>query len=173
MTSFPKLIIDQQQMRKAYETFLSQWNWDLHITLSYFRRVDSGYVFKDAKLLLKEARHRIRNIKFAGILIYSIYNKDNPHVHILLTSDKSYPKSLADLPLVNLSKDFRKESLDWIECYWELWKADEATCRVTKGWSNEIICKYISKSKNITLWDPDRWDFEYYRFNLLMRLVLR
>lgn len=171
MSTCPDIIINQMQVRKEYETFLSRWDWELHITLSYFRRVDSGYVFKDAKLLLKEVRRRIRNVRFAGVLIYSNYNIDHPHVHILLTSDKSYPKSLADLDLVNLSKEFRKESLDWIECYFNQWKSDEATCKVTKGWSNETICKYISKSKNITVWDADRWEFECYRPNLLMKLV--
>ena len=169
MFSYPEVIVDQQKMRKAYEAFLNHWHWELHITLSYFRRVDSRYAFRDAKVLLNEARHMFRNIKFTAILIYSIYLKDNPHVHILLTSDKNYPKSLSDLDY----KPFGKDSLDWIDLYWQHWKEDEATCKVTKDWSNEIICRYISNSKNITVWDADRWEFDYYRPNLLKRLALR
>ena len=169
MLNYPNVIVDQQQMRKAYETFLNQWNWELHITLSYYRCVDSSYVLRDAKVLLNEARHRFRKIKFAAVLIYSIYLKDSPHAHILLTSDKNYPKSLGDLDWYNFGTD----NLDWIDLYWQQWKADEATCKVTKDWTNEIICSYIAKSKNITVWDADRWEFDYYRPNLLKKLALR
>ena len=174
MTIYPDIIIDQQKIRTGYETLLSQWDWELHITLSYFRRVDYGYVCRDAKILLNEARRKMSCVKFAGILIYSNYLGDNPHVHILLTSDKNFNNTLSDFDLINKTRDLRnRKHLGWIESDFEIWKGNEATCKVTRGWSNEVICKYMAKSKNITLWDADRWDIERYRPKLLDRLIVR
>ena len=179
MFTFPNVIVDQQQVREAYETLFSRWRWQLHITLSYYRRADSRYVFRDAKYLLKEMRSRFPRIKFAAVMIYSIYKNDNPHVHMLLTSDPSYPKTLCDLDSagerkLSLSAMRRdKYLLDRINILWESCMSNKATCKITKDWSNEVICRYVEKPKNITTWDADRWEFEYYRPNLLNELALR
>jgi hypothetical protein len=179
MFSYPNVTFDQQQVRQAYETLLSRWKWELHITLSYYRRVDSRYVFRDAKFLLHKFRRKFPKIKFAAVLIYSIYQNNHPHVHILMTSDQSYPKTLSDLDWARNRKEglgytrYGKHILDRINLLWESCMSDKATCKVTKDWSNEIICSYIAKSKNITIWDADRWEFDYYRPNLLKRLALR
>jgi hypothetical protein len=97
MIHYPNIPINHHTVRQEYKKFFSYWNWELFITLSFHHRVDFATAIKDTKTWLKDYRHKMRGIKFAGIIQVVHYIGDSPHVHVLLTSDPAYPRTLKDL----------------------------------------------------------------------------
>ena len=167
MNSYPEIIIDQQKIKKSFSHFFNYWNWELHLTFSFHRHVNSRLAFKEVKRWLKKKRHRFRKIKFGALIIYSNPNYDNPHAHMVAVSDPRYPRRLTDIS---------PKLLRFIELSWELnpfnnrkkyW--EDRTCRITTNeqWSNKTLCNYVSKPKNIPLLKPDQWDIDVYRAPLL------
>ncbi len=161
----PKVIIYHHKLRKSFSEFLSDWNWEAHITLSFnhYHSVDSRTAIKEAKLLLSACKSKFRKMRCAGILLYAISPGDNNHLHILLTSDQRYPQTLGDHDWNSI-----RSPIKWIEYYWRYWK--KGTCEITRGWRQDVICNYLSKPKNFPTWDSDRYEIDSYRPKLLLRL---
>jgi len=151
-----EIIIDYHNIRKGYADFLNDWNWELFCTLSFNHKVDFSTAKKDVKRWLKNHKNVFRKIKYAALLLFSNPRNKTPHVHILMISDPRYPERLTDIyPLL----------LQFIEYSWI-----KGTCRIEKVWDSRGISYYVTKMKNITLWDAERWDIDYYRPKLLVRL---
>ena len=49
----------------------------------------------------------------------------------------------------------------------------KGSCKVEKADDEGIISGYLTSWKNLRLDDPDKWDFRYYRQNVLEKLVVR
>lgn len=118
--------------------------------------MDLNAASRAVKQWLRDNRCRFRNIKHAGIIIVSNPHNEIPHVHMLMISDPCYPRRLQDI---------HKMKLKYAEYSW-----DKGSCRILKVSDGAGISSYVSKMKNISLWDPDRWEFDYYRSSLLERL---
>jgi hypothetical protein len=157
--------IDYHRLGKSWAGFLSDWDWEMHFTLSFIYKVDFGTAVKEVKRWFRELRRVLSEIKYAGVLIFSNPHNETPHVHILLVSDPQYPRRLTDVS--RLLRTFMVFSWEnrFVESNWV-----KGTCRIDKVWDSGGISNYIAKPKNITLWDPDRWEFHYYRLDLLKRL---
>ena len=153
--------MNYHDIRQGYAGFFESWDWELHVTLSFDRRLDFRSACMIVKRWLKDYRHRFWRIKFAGIMILSNPHDEYPHVHMLLTSDQRYPNTLSNMFLIELK---------FVEL---TWREQEGTCKITKGWNNETICRYVSNYKNIILWDPDKWELELYRPKVLEQLRVR
>jgi hypothetical protein len=163
MVPYEKIIIQHHELRKALSEFLIRWNWEAHITLSFYRSVDSGTAIKDTKFLLKYCKSKFKKMKVAGVILFAVSPAGSSHIHLLLTSDQRYPQTLGDHDWHSI-----KSPTAWIEYYWRYWK--KGTCEITRGWRQKDICNYLSKPKNYSTWDADRWDVHWYRPELLKRL---
>jgi hypothetical protein len=136
------------------------------LTLFFRHPVTSGQAFRDATRLLHFNRHRFRKIKLAGIMMFVISPGNTYHLHMLLTSDPTYPKTISDL---NWNKV--RTTPRWLAFYWQQW--DKGSCKVKKADNEGKISGYLTSWKNLRLADPDKWDFRYYRQKVLEKLVVR
>ena len=163
-TSTEELPIRFGDIRGGYYELLDRWDWEAHITISFSYNVTAGTAFKHCKRFLKEVgKTKFKRIRFAGILIYSNGVGDGGHVHILVVSDRQYPLTFTAVDWDSLRSPVKRAEACWRDNFY-------GSCKITKGWSNEIICRYVSNSSNIALWDTDRWEIGCYRPALLMKL---
>jgi hypothetical protein len=147
-------VIPQSTIRKLYKDFLSNWDWDLHITLTFRRVFPYDVALGEARRYLWRVKRRCRKARFGGIILLADPHRFGPHLHILLVSDPSYPKTLLDFPA------------DWLELLWT--RRIRITTR--RQWSNETISGYPVSHKNIRHFDSDNYRMEFYRLGLLSRL---
>jgi len=152
------MMVYMNEIRKDYQDLINQWSWELHITFHFANYVDFGTATKQVKQWIKFHRSTFKGIKFAGLILLSNGHHDTPHAHVLLTSDQNYPRTLSDINPITLKL---------LERHWDIGSCKITTCR---DWSNETISKYLAKEKNISLYNPDNWDLEYYRPNVLKGL---
>ena len=170
MKGYEKMIHDQNipiyhyRVRKDFKKLLFNWNWELFITLSFIHKVTFGTAIKETKTWLKHSRQILEKIRYAGIIQVVHYLGDNPHIHVLLTSDPAYPRTLKDLDWV----DELKSPINLMESSWDLSKI--GTCKIIPVYDNAGVCRYLARPKNFITWDSDRWDFHCYRPNLLKKL---
>jgi len=155
----PDNAIQIEKVRKSFAGFLDGWFWNIHATINFnyhnHYKISNERALKLAFKWLKKIKWKYPRIKFAGILFVSKpHHETNPHVHILLTSDKNYEKTL---------RNISSEKLE------NLWEGD---CKVTNFvyWSNQQISGYLAKEKNLHLYNPDNGDIAFYRQNLLNKL---
>jgi hypothetical protein len=173
MSSTLEPIINYPDKKKGYFKLFYQWDWEFFFSFSFDTQVDSGQAFKEVKRWIKYQRHRFGKIKFGCIMIFSNPNDDNPHVHMLAASDPRYPRRLTDISF-NIHRfiqsSWEHDPLNHKKKPWE-----DRTCRITtnRQWTNEKICNYVSKLKNITLHKPDNWHIDYYRKSVLENLKVR
>jgi hypothetical protein len=163
LINYLNIPIYHDDLRTSFSELLSWWDWQAHIILSYNHSVDSRSAIKEAKQLLKACRSKFRKMRCAGILLYAISPGGNTHIHILLTSDQRYPQTIG-----NHNWGSIKSPTKWLEFYWRDW--EKGTCKITSGWRQDVICKYLSEPKNFPTWDSDRYEIDYFRLNLLMQL---
>lgn len=146
------------EIRINYQNLINQWSWEIHITFHFANYVECGIATKQVKHWLKLHCNTFRGIKYAGLILLSNRHFDKPHVHALLTSDQSYPRTLFDINPITLKL---------LEGHWNKGSCKITTCR---EWDNQTISRYLAKEKNISLYNPDNWDFDYYRPNVLKDL---
>jgi hypothetical protein len=146
------------KIRQAYRYYFRDWPWEIHITLQLSYYVPFGTANKLAKLWIRSQRHRFKHLRFAGFILLSNRHYEKPHIHILLTSDQTYPRTLSTLQAVRLKL---------IESSW-----NKGSCKITtfRDWDNNKITNYLTKEKNISLHNPDNWDIYSIRPTLLLRL---
>jgi len=158
MQIYQKVNMNYCNIRKGYAGFLNEWDWEVFCTLSFNRYVDFNTASKQVKRWLrgKGMRTRLSNIKFACVLILSNPHNETPHVHMLMISDPRYPRRLTDIS----NRLFKFIVFSW----------DHGSCKMEKVWDGEGISNYTARMKNITLWDPDRWEFQFFRPRLFGRL---
>ena len=82
-----------EKVRKSYAIFLESWFWNIHATINFnyhtHYKISNERALKLTFKWLKKIKWKYPRIKFAGILFVSKpHHETNPHVHILLTSDK-------------------------------------------------------------------------------------
>jgi hypothetical protein len=146
------------KIRNAYQNLFNRWHWELHLTFHFANYVDFGIATKQVKQWIRFHKDTFKGIKYAGLLLLTKGYSGNTHVHVLLTSDQSYRRTLSDINPV---------SLKLIEHWWT-----KGSCKITtsKDWDNYTISRYLTKKKNLKLYNPDEWDLYYYRPNLLKKL---
>lgn len=146
-----------EKVRNKYTELLNEWQWELHATINFGRKVQFGTATQYAKQWLHLIRREYKNLRFAAVLFVSNPHDDVPHVHILLISDPRYAMRLSDVPMKRLEK---------------LCKED---CKITsyREWSNDKISAYVSKEKNLHLYNPDKGGIDFFRPNLLKKLRSR
>lgn len=158
------MTIYHYQIRDQFKSFLSRWNWELHATLTFSdnEHVTLTNAAHHVKRWLGKIRRNIKQSKFAAVIVISSPNRDIPHVHCLIVSDPRFRNSLLELS-INVY-----ESL-WLETRKKLYDP-QFTISMCNQWDQKTITRYVTRSKNITLWDADRWDIHIYRPNLLKQL---
>jgi len=123
MTHNPDIPIYHDQLRRDFKKFLCNWNWELFITLSFNHRVNFSTAIKETKTWLSLYRTKLKGIKFAGIIMVVLYLGDHPHVHVLLTSDPAYPRTLSDH-----DRDNWKSPINLMQMNWDLSMSKIGTC---------------------------------------------
>ena len=160
---YQNVIIPHHDLRMSFSEFLSRWRWEAFITLSFHRSVNNRTAIKEAKKLLKACKSKFKKMRCAGLILSTTSLAGSPHVHILLTSDQRYPQTLG-----NHDWNSIKSPTKWIEYYWRYW--EKGTCKITRGWRQDVICNYLAKFKNFPTWDSDRYEIDFYKPKLLLRL---
>ncbi len=150
-----------KKIANEYKDFLDQWQWQLHIVLSFRRLLHLQTASKQAKAFLNQVKRAHPGMKFAGIILSSAGQDSRPHVHLLILSDNQYP--------VN----FETSAIFKLRTYWNSnWRQGEAHVTDSGEWDNETISAYLSKKKNLNLSDPDSYDLDFFRPNVLRQLQL-
>jgi hypothetical protein len=146
------------KIRSGYQELLNRWAWEVHMTFYFANYVDFGIAVKQVKQWIGFHKITFKCIKYAGLILLANPRYDSPHAHVLLTSDPNYPRTLSDI---------RPISLNLLEHWW-----NKGSCKITtfRDWDNHKITTYLTKEKNISLYNPDRWDIYFIRPNLLLRL---
>ena len=114
MNHYTEIPINHHEVRKDFKKFLAGWNWELFITLSFHQKVTFGTAIKETKTWLNYYRHRLKEIKYAGIIQVVHYIGDHPHIHLLLTSDPAYPRTLNDH-----DRDNWKSPINLMQMMWD------------------------------------------------------
>ena len=140
------------QVRRAYEDWLNNWNWELHVTLHFGKIVDFELAFKKVKQWLKQLRTCFAYIRYCAIIFIVRRPYSGCHAHVLLLSAPNYPRTLHDLD------DYM---LDFIEQ--GTWDLGSIKITTRKEWKPEQISHYIAKEKNISLENPDNWNLDVFR----------
>jgi len=171
-----------EQVRKSFGSFLDSWFWHIHATINFNYhtpyKISNEHALKLAFGWLREIKRKYPRIKFAGILFVSKpHYETNPHVHILLTSNKNYEQTLRDISpedLENLWKGDKnyEKSLKNVSSK-KLKKIRKDQCKVTcfSDWTNQQISNYLAKEKNLHLYNPNNGDIAFYRKNLLKKMI--
>ena len=165
------------EVRKGYADLIGRWDWEFHLTLTFGKKIPFESAFKEVKKYLGRISRRNNDIRFAGLIFLSNPNNTFPHIHCVLMSDPNYPRTLKNIPRLVLLLEWKDLHGDFWEkqMYWRYRGKTPFQYRMIRittnnQWNAEIISYYIAKPKNIILRDPDRWEFQYYRPELLKKL---
>lgn len=150
--------MDTHEVRQGYQDLFQRWNWDLFLTLTFNSRVRMERAEKKVRILFKLIKETCK-VKFAALFLFAKVEQGSFHIHALIVFDKSFNKNL-DLT------DFQTFFLNYLATHWK----GQCSLSEYEGLSDRRIPKYLSKEKNISLFNPDNWDFGIYRKNLLERL---
>ena len=146
--------MDYKELEINFAEFINQWDWELHVVLTFKQNVSFNTAVKHAKPWLCKIKENNSEIKFGAILLTSRPTTNHPHIHCLMVSDPRYPKRLLDIPLAELER---------------VWPY---MCHITTKdeWTNRVISNYFAKSHNFMPHRPNDWDFHYFRKNLMNQL---
>ena len=147
-------IIDIQSVANEYRDFLNQWEWQLHITLSFRRPVHTGRALSQARGYLNKLKRDQPKLKFAGAIL-STKGQSRCHIHILLLCDTRYPVNLKTLSIFTIKENWHRGTMNISD---------------NSQWSNETITNYLTKKKNLNLSDPDSYDIDFYRPGIMRQL---
>lgn len=150
-----------------YTEFLSQWDWDLHLTFYFhelrkYKPVSLDYAIQKVKAFLGRERSKgFRQIKYAGIVVGvggmaggpGNVKRVSTHCHVLLVSDPNYPRRLSGLS---------DDDLIDIELRWK-----HGELLIKKVYFSKGICGYLASSRNIDFRNPDTWTIEFFRPRVL------
>jgi len=137
---------------KQYKDFLDQWNWQLHLTLTFRRECHIHAAMKKARTYLNVIKKENPKMRFAAAILATTGTGRN-HVHALILSDDKYPITFDKLSIYQLEKH---------------WK-NIGTIEITSNqeWTNDTITCYLTKKKNLNLHAPDSYDLSFFRPQLL------
>jgi len=158
-------MIDHSRERKEFAEYLNQWKWDWHLTYRFYKYQDQNAAFEFCSGILNYLRRALPTARFAGLMLYTNPDFDNPHVHTLLISDPRYPKTL-------LSSGWRTfgDPKSIAQIYLAHVNIGSYAITDSGRWSQEDVCRYLAKKKNFLLEKPDQWDIKAYRPALLEKL---
>ena len=94
-------------------------------------------------------------MRFAAALLATNGDGRRNHVHILICTDDRYPV------------DFDKINIYPVT---HLWRKGTATATSNQEWLKGTITEYLTKRKNLNLSDPDSYDLDFFRPQLLRQL---
>ena len=141
-------------LKQAYDYELSQFKWDTFITLTFRYPITFSYTLtpksathKARKYLCQLRKQYSKDLLFAG-RIFTIHHHDsnNPHCHILITSDPTYRtnSSMLHLPVRVLETQ---------------WKYGTIKVKTIEEVKDQLIwIKYILNPRNLNLFDSDKWE---------------
>ena len=128
-------------LKQHITEYLNTYKWDLHLTLT-FRHLppDSSTAIKQVKLFLQKLKHKFPRVSFAGIILFNNDDDHRDHIHLLLTSNQTFPITLLEIPPDALSQYWRPGGARMTNCF---------------DWidKNETICNYLTKRKNMNFND--------------------
>jgi len=136
---------------KAYSDFLDQWDWQLHMTLTFRRPLHLQAAMKEARKYLNNLKRTQPKMKFSAVILGTKGHSRN-HVHVLLLCDEKYPVTFKKIGIYPLLHH---------------WTQGTATVSDNSQWDNETITDYLTKRRNLNLNNPDSYDLDFYRPQLL------
>ena len=152
------------ELKQAYDYELSQYKWDTFITITFrYPQTTKSATHKARKYLYQLRKQYSKYLLFAG-RIFTIHHHDsnNPHCHILLTSDPTYKPNSSMLRL----------PVRVLETQWKYGTIKVKT--IEEVGDQHIWIKYILNPRNLNLFNSDRWEESDFRHPKdLLRILYR
>ena len=137
---------------KKYKDFLNDWDWQCHLTLTFRRPHHLHNAMKKARTFLNKIGRDNPTMKYTAAILGTKGTGRN-HVHAIILCDQKRPITFQNISLFQLE---------------QRWKQNGTIEMTTdKEWDNDTITGYLTKKKNLNLHNPDSYDLDFYRPQLL------